>query len=260
LRSTIACLLAPTLALAEQPADESSWDLRAAIYGYFPDIDGTTRFASPIGGEIQIDAHDLVRNTELALMGAFEAQKGKWGVFTDLIYLDLSDSISGSTTLGKGAVPLPPGVTADATLDVEAWISTTAANRRLLSSETNMLDVFVGARFLDVEGTLDLALASPLGPVGAAASSVERDSWNGIVGIKGKYSFGSRDQWFVPYYFDAGAGDADRTSQGSVGIGYTTRVGEVFATYRYFNYEFDTDSKIEDLDFAGPAIGFSHSF
>src|SRR5262245_59257 len=119
-------LLLPGIALAQQPDEQKDWDVRAAVYGYFPNIGGTTRLAAPGGGEIDIDAQDLVRNTHAAFMSAVEAQKGRWGLFADAIYMDVGDEINGSTTLAKGAVPLPPGITADASLDVEANVLTVA--------------------------------------------------------------------------------------------------------------------------------------
>jgi hypothetical protein len=81
-----------------------------------------------------------------------------------------------------------------------------------------------------------------------------------VIGVKGKVSFGNRSQWFVPFYVDLGAGDADRTSQAATGVGYSTRWGEVFATYRYLDYDFKSDSLISDLDFSGPAIGVAYRF
>ena len=253
-------LLLPGIALAQQPDEESDWDVRAAVYGYFPNIGGTTRHAAPGGGEIDIDAEDLVRNTHAAFMSAVEAQKGKWGLFADAIYMNVGDEINGSTTLAKGSIPLPPGITADASLDVEATVLTIAANLRVLDGERSKLDTFAGARGLDAEVTLDSTLSSPLGPIAQAASSAQRDNWDAVIGVKGKLNIGERGRWFVPYYVDVGAGDADRTSQASTGIGFTTRWGEVFGTYRYLDYDLKDDSKIADLDFSGPAIGVSYRF
>ena len=255
LRTAIACLLLPGAAAAQE-----GWEGRVAIYGYFPDVGGHTRLAAPGGGELDIDNNDLIRNTELALMTAVEAQKGRWGVFGDLIYMDVNDEITDSPTLGQGTLPLPPGVTADAAATIEAAVLTVAGNFRVLETERNTFDAFAGIRALGAESTLDVTLSSPLGPVAAASTAVDGDSVNAIVGVKGKVNLGDSGRWFLPYAVDVGAGDADRTSQAVLGIGFTTKRGEVFGTYRYLDYDMQDDSLLSDLDLSGPAIGVAFRF
>jgi hypothetical protein len=246
-------------AVAAQEASEQ-WDVRAAIYAFVPDIGGETRFTAPGGGEFDIQSDDLVRNTELAGMAAIEAQKGRIGFFADLIYMDVGDEITGSTTLGQGSVPLPPGVTADAALDIEATVFTIAANFRVVSTERNTVDAFAGVRTLWAEGTLDATLRSPAGPISSAASTAEDDVLDAIIGVKGKVNLGDTGVWFLPYYIDVGTGDSDRTTQAALGFGRSLRWGEVFGTYRYIDYDFNDDSLLSGLDMSGPAIGISYHF
>lgn len=255
LRTAIACLLLPGISAAQE-----DWEKRVAIYGYFPDIGGHTRFAAPAGGEFEIDNNDLIRNTELAFMGSVEAQKGRWGLFGDLVFMDVADEITSSPTLGQGSMPLPPGVTADAAVTIEAAVLTFAGNFRVLESRRNVLDAFAGVRGLGAESTLDASLSSPLGPVAAMSSTVDDESFDAILGVKGKIGLGDTNRWFLPYYVDVGTGDADRTAQAVLGIGFTTRRGEVFGTYRYLDYDMQDDSRLADLDLSGPAIGFAFYF
>jgi hypothetical protein len=240
-------------------ASAEDWQFRASLYGYFPAIGGTTRFATPVSDidiDIDIDADNLIENTEFAAMGSFEAQRGRLGVFTDVIYMDVGDGINESTSLGRGTVPLPAGVTADASLDVQASAWTLGASLRAVSTSRTTLDVFAGARLLDAEGSLSVALN--IGPRFSAAA--ERDAWDGIVGVKGQVNVGARGQWFIPYYLDVGAGDSDLTSQVATGIGYTAGRAQVFAAWRYLDYDFGSDASIRDLDFSGPALGIAFNF
>jgi hypothetical protein len=252
-----ACALLPNLAAAHSADDD--WGFRASIYGFFPDIGGSTRFPAPGGGDIDIEADDLVRNTEFAFMGSFEAQKGRWGAFTDFIYMDVGDSVSDASSLAQGSAPLPPGLTADAALDIEAEVWTLAVNYRAFSSPEATADVFTGARLLSAKSELKWEFNADFGPFSGPARSgaveAERDSWDGVVGVKGQLRFGSHDQWFIPYYADVGAGDSDLTWQAVTGFGYATRSVEIFATWRYLDYDFGPDAKIADLDFSGPAVG-----
>jgi hypothetical protein len=255
LRVAIASLLLPGIAAAQE-----SWENRVAVYGYFPDIGGHTRFATPAGDEFAIDNNDLVRNTELALMTAVEAQKGRWGLFGDLIFMDVADEIADSPTVGQGAIPLPPGVTASGEATIEAAVLTVAGNLRVLETQRATFDAFAGVRALAAESTLDATLSSPLGVMAAASSTLDDESVDAIVGVKGKVNFGDAGRWFLPYAVDVGTGDADRTSQAVLGIGFTTKRGEVFGTYRYLDYDMQNDSLLADLDLSGPAVGFAFRF
>jgi len=255
LSKAIALLLLPGIGAAQE-----SWEGRVAIYGYFPDIGGEVRHAAPGGGELEIAADDLIHNTEIAFMTSVEAQKGRIGVFGDLVYMNVGDEIQGSPTLGKGAIPLPPGITADAAADIEAAVLTVAANFRLVDTERHMFDAFAGVRGLGAESTLNATLQSPLGPVASASSLVDDESVDAILGVKGKVNLGDSGRWFLPYYIDVGAGDADRTSQAVLGIGFTTKRAEVFGTYRYLDYDMQDDGLVANLDLSGPAIGVAFRF
>ena len=244
--------LLPGLATAAETRAEN-WQFRATLYGYFPSIEGTTRFATPVS---DMEADDLIENTEFAAMGSCEVQKGRFGGFTDVIYMDVGDSIDDATSLGQGSIPLPPGVTADASLDVRAWAWTIAGTYRAVSTARTTLDLFAGARLLDAEA--DLALALNVGP--PLAGQASRDNWDGIVGVKGQLRFGTDGRWFVPYYLDIGTGDSDMTAQLATGVGYTIGHAEVFGAWRYLDYDLGSDAGMKDLDFSGPAVGRSWRF
>jgi hypothetical protein len=241
--------------------EAGGWQFRVIGYGFVPDITGTARF--PAGGTADIDiaAQDLIDNTHLAAMAAFEAQKGRFGGFVDFIYMDVGDSINDAPAIGAGSLPLPPGITADAELDVEATVFTAGFGYRPIATTAATLDVFAGARHLDAKSTLDWAFSAPFGPfVGpaqAGRTSVSGDAWDGIAGVKGELDFGA-GKWFVPFYADAGTGDSDLTWQAVAGLGYRFGQFEAIGTWRYLRYEFDSASRLEDLDMNGPAIGVSY--
>jgi hypothetical protein len=258
-----ACVLAPGIAAAENVDD--NWRFRASLYGFFPDIGGSIRV--PTGGahDIEVTAEDLIQNLEFATMGSFEVGKGRAGAFADAIYFSVGDSISGSTTLGAGAVPLPPGLTADASLDIDAVAVTLAGTYHALSSDSTDLDVFAGARMLDAKAELGWAFNVDLSPLGGppqrGRSEVSDDALDAIAGVKGTRRFGARNQWFIPFYLDAGRGDSDFTWQATTGIGYSAQWadvrGDVFLTYRHLDYQFSSDRMIETIDFDGPAAGIA---
>jgi hypothetical protein len=243
---------------AVQAADDD-WQFRASLYGYFPSIGGETNFPAA-GSEIDISAEDLIENMKFAGMASFEAQRARWGVFVDTLYMDIGDSVSDSTSLGAGA--LPPGITANASLDIEAWVITAAANYRPLATSQSTFDVFAGARLLDAKGELGWSFNVDLSPFGGppqrGATEASDNKVDAIVGVKGRYEFGADGRWFIPYYADAGTGDSDLTWQAAIGIGYSTGRGEVFAAYRHLDYDLGDEGGIASLEFDGPAIGLAY--
>lgn len=250
------------LAADAQEADDQ-WDFRASVYGYFPDIEGAARF--PGADDISIDAEDLIDHTDNVFMGAFEAQRGRLGAFVDVIYLNLGNSVHDTTQVSiGGGTPLPPGVTMDGALNIDAWVWTMAGVYRVYSSDNATVDLFGGARLLNADADLDYAFNVDFGPFSGPARegslSVQGENWDAIVGVKGRNTFGAERQWFVTYYADAGAGDSDLTWQAMVGAGRSFGRFDITAGWRHLEYEFGDDANIENFVFDGPMVGASVNF
>lgn len=251
----VAALL-PTGTLAQ---GTDGWEFKAAIYGYFPTMSGTTTFP-PSGGSssASVDIDTILENLEFTFMGQFEARKGVLGVFTDVVYLDLGNSRSGSRGLTIGERELPAGVTADLEFDLKGWLWTLAGTYRAVSRPDYTLDLLAGARMLDLEQALDWQLAGSVGsvpvPDRSAGRKAELTNWDAVVGVKGRASFGEQRRWFVPYYLDVGAGESKFTWQTTVGIGYSFDWGSVVAAWRYVGYEMKSGKSIEELNFNGPGV------
>jgi len=253
---TIAAI-SPAIVAAQELSDQ--WKFRASIYGWLPVIGGSTTFPAGTGTSINVNADKIIDTLKFTFMGTFEAQKGRWGAFTDVIYLDVGGSKSQTRDLTVGNVTLPAGVTADAQLDIKAWVWTLAGTYRVVSDPGFTMDVLAGARLLDVEEKLGWQFSANLGgiapPPRTGNSELKDNVWDGIIGVKGRLAFGADREWYVPYYVDVGTGDSDLTWQGVTGIGYAFRWGELFAVWRYLDYNLKSGSKIEDVNFNGPAIG-----
>ena len=79
--------------------------------------------------------------------------------------------------------------------------------------------------------------------------------WDAIVGVKGRYAFGTDMKWSVPFYLDVGAGQSDRTTQAAIGIAYQFHWGELGAMWRYLDYNMKSGKQIQDVNLSGPMIG-----
>jgi len=253
-------LLASTGALAQQSASETEpWQFGVSIYGWFPDITGTTAFEPSGGGDFEIDIEDILDNLEFTLMGTFDVRKGRWGILTDLIYMDVGASESGTRDASIGRREIPVNASADIDLDLESWVWTLAGYYRAVDQPGLTLDVLLGARYLDMEQKVEWDITGDVGPVAIPDRSGKvkesLSNWDALIGVRGRFAFGADYAWFVPYYLDVGAGDSDLTWQGFVGIGYAFRWGEVVAAWRYLYYDFPSSKAIDDMSFSGPLIG-----
>jgi hypothetical protein len=253
------CITAALLPVSAAAQTSDKWQFGAAIYGWFPSIDGSTTFPqSTAGSDISIDASTILRALEFVFMGSLEARKGQWGAFTDILYLDLGDNRSETRELSIGGNPLPVGASASVNYDLKGLVWTLAGSYRVVADPAATLDVFAGARLADVEQKLDWAVSGNIGtiplPGRTGNLTVSKKNWDGIVGVKGRLAFGPDRRWFVPYYVDVGAGDSDLTLQAMTGIGYAFQWGDVLAAYRYLDYEMKAGRPISELNLSGPAL------
>src|SRR5437660_1448694 len=111
---------------AAQPAWESGkWQFTATIYGWFPAIDGKVNFPGDLGStDIHVPFHDILDHLKMGGMGALDAHNGRWGVFTDALYLDVGGVKSQRRDFSIGNIVLPAGTTTDLTLDLKSWVWT----------------------------------------------------------------------------------------------------------------------------------------
>lgn len=264
-RALPAILVASVAALpwpvqAQSSTDDWSW--RATIYAWLPDIDGTTRFPSGAGGpSISVDAGQLIDNLDFTFMAALQVRKGRWGGFTDLIYLDEGVSRSGFRDFSLGPNQRPAGVELDANLDLKSWVWTLAGTFTLYDSDRGTTDLLFGARMLDVDQTLNWRFTGNVGgldlPSTSGASTVSGTHWDAVIGVKGLLLFGGDGRWLVPWHVDTGSGDSDFTWQAMAGLGYRFDWGSAVLNYRYLDYDLNSGAGVNDLKFSGPMAGVS---
>ncbi|NJN46434.1 MAG: hypothetical protein HC808_08120 [Candidatus Competibacteraceae bacterium] len=256
-------LLTSSSVLGEQKsADE--WQFGVTIYGWFPSIDGTLLYDAPpdsvgttgSGGNISVDASDILDNLDLTFMGAFEARRGKWSVLSDLIYLKLSNDKNSTLSIGPGS-----GIPINAEVDqvLEAWIVMALLGYAVVQQDQVRMDILGGVRYLSLDADAKLSVNGPLPPTPPPAKLSQSVSlWDGIVGVRGQFDLS--DRWSVPYYADVGTGDSDLTWQVLLGVTYRFDWGDVRLAYRHLAYDQKDDRFIQDAEFSGPALGVGFRF
>jgi hypothetical protein len=251
----------PAAAQAPQaPWNAGQWRFAATLYAYLPTIDGS--LSAPLDSSspsINVDAGTIINDLKFTIMGTFDAHNGRWGVFTDLLYLNVGGNQSKTRDFTIGSTPAPGTATADVNLDLQGLVWTVAGEYRVMSRPEWTLDVVAGARLFDVKPKLSWSLYGDLGPTSvpsrSGGSEATASNWDGIVGVKGGYRFGANREWFVPYYVDVGTGQSDLTWQVAAGVGYSFKWGDVIAMWRYLDYDFKSGSPINDMNFNGPMLG-----
>ena len=262
------CVLAITPMLAkanESTTEEDPWQFIPKIYLWGLGLDATTK----VGKDVTVGFDDLLDTLNFGIMGVFEVRKSKWFAHVDLIYSDLSTdkqaTISGP--IGpRGRGNLNVGVNAD--LDMTQWIVTLTGGRNVWESEALSVDLFAGARYLDLDSETKVKLDAKLaidtrfktfvrGGTREATVSVSENLWDGIVGIKGKVTL--YKNWYMPFYADVGTGESDITWQAAGGLGYDFDGINVVLIYRHLSWHAN-DKMITDLSYSGPMLGAAFHF
>ena len=244
----VGAMLTAMSATSNASDSSADWQFGLDIYGWFPSVSGNLAFSPPDGGgSVDADAEEILDDLKMVFMGSFEARKGNWSGFTDVIYLDLEGDKTKSVTV-------PDGDTQnlfDADLELKSWVWTLAGAYTVWQKQNSHLDLFAGARLLALD--TDLQLTGAGSRQGNLKLSESENIWDVIVGAKGRHAL--NDRWFLPYYVDVGTGDSDLTWQASGGIGYSFGWGDVVLDYRYLEYDQGSDKPVQDLAFGGGRLG-----
>lgn len=220
------------------------WMLGAEVYLWGASIGGDTR----TGDNIDISFDELLKDFEFGFMGTLAATRGEWTLFTDMIYLDVSDDVR--QTVGFN----PARVRVDADIDLKGFVTTAGGAYRFYQSDNSRLNVTLGVRYLwldvDVSGNINEFLRFNFSDSGSV--------WDGVIGLRGKTDL--NDRWYLTYYGDFGGGDSDLTWQALGAINYRCNRYDFVGGYRYLEWEFDNSPYFDDLNLSGLFAGIKFSF
>jgi hypothetical protein len=255
-------------AQSDAPADQ--WTFSITPYLWLPNVNGTLKYSIPPGGagspEVETGPNNYLENLQAVIMISGEVRRGRWSVFTDLIYLGFSDEKSSvkSVDFGGSLVSSSVNVATSSSFRGTAW--TLGTGYAVQTGQPVTLDIFGGLRYFSLEASTDWQLAAAVTGPGAGQTfprtgsiSEGADLWDGIVGVRGRVLLGS-SHWSIPYYLDLGAGSSSLTWQGMLGVAYSFEWGGVTLAYRNLYYDQKDDKLIQDLRFSGPALGATIRF
>ena len=207
-------------------------------------------------------------------MLAGEARYDRFSLLTDIIYLNLSSTESQikSFDFGTTSTPVEGALTTSTSARLQATVWTLAGGYTVAEGAWGNLDLVGGLRLLAVTDTTNFSLALDvtrpdgsiaLGRIGGLSAG--RSVWNGIGGVRGRLYLGDADwfgggKFFVPYYFDVGAGGSNLTWQAFGGLGYQTGRLGVSVGYRFLSFQQNSSSVVQRLTLGGPIIVASFRF
>jgi hypothetical protein len=268
LAPAVACALwalaLPPCATAQVAGDP--WRFAITPYLWLPTIKGDLKYGIPPGSggspEVEFGPADL----EFALMVAGEARKGKWSIFTDYVYVNVSGEGSKITSIDFGGSAVSSSLDAGTRVSLRGSAWTLAGGYTAVDEKHLLLDVIGGFRYFRLDTEVDWQLSaavtgSGVGQTFARSGSLSQDVdlWDGIAGVRGRLKLGDGG-WFLPYYADVGTGSSSLTWQAMGGVGYAFSWGDIGLVYRHLFYDQDDDKLIQDFTFSGPALGASIRF
>jgi hypothetical protein len=265
---TASIFASPAQAQSVVPADE--WKFSITPYLWLPNINGELKYDIPQGGggspEVETGPNEYLQNLQGLMLLSADVRRGRWSVFTDLIYLSFADEESKVKAIDFGGSLVSSSVNLATSTTFRGMTWTLATGYVIQTGMSATLDVFGGVRYFGLKATTDWQLTLDVsGPGGgqtfprSGGISEREDLWDAIIGIRGRVPLGSSD-WSIPYYFDIGAGSSSPTCQVMLGIAYSFKWGEVTLAYRDLYYDQGNDKLLQNFRFSGPALGATIRF
>lgn len=230
--AAVAADVSPLLIGEPRPAEaEGGWTFSVAPYFWIAGLSGdTAQFGMPT---VHIDSSfsDILGNLDFAFMAAGEARYDRFSVIGDVIYTKLS--ADAETPLGILA--------SDVDVTSESFSGLLGLGYAVLDGPDGHLDVVGGIKLWSVETTISLSG----GLLGRREASDSATWVDGVVGLRGKYSF--TPEIYLTGWGLVGGGGADIDWDVALGIGYdfNDRVSAI-AGYRALGVDYSDDGFLFD--------------
>ena len=241
----VMCCLFMTVLPVKAETDSASdrWEFGGSAYFWAAGVEGT----DAAGDELDVSFSDILKDLDGGLMGILAAQKGRWTLIADVIYLSIHQETSSTANL----IGIPAKIDVDVKL--KGFVTTFGAAYRVIENDRTNLDLLAGSRYfkLDVDFDVDVGTSK-------IKYSDSGDVLDGIVGAQAIINLS--EKWYLSLYADVGAGDSKLTWQAWPGFGYRHENVDVVAGYRHLEWETNNGDTFKDLNFSGPMLGVKFRF
>jgi opacity protein-like surface antigen len=228
-----------------QSVSSEKWQFQFSPYFWLASLHGT----GGVGNRtVQVDESfsDIFHSLDFALMGVFEARKGKLIVLTDMEYVAISDD---------KATPGP--FFSNVNAKFKTFIFDPEVGYRVLDNPAKgqSIDVLGGIRVWHVSTELNFGA----GILPALQVQGSRNWVDAIVGLRGKMALSPK--LFATGKFDLGGGGSKFTWQIFAGGGYN--INEKIALiggYRVLDVNYNKNNFVYDMNQRGPIMGLGFKF
>jgi hypothetical protein len=226
----------------EVVASTPRWSFAIAPYFWAAGISGdVAQFGLP---EIEVDADfsDILDTLDFAAMVVAELRYDRFGIFTDLMYVKLSD-----------AAGTPHGILAEEVSVGTSTLAFTAAGQyRIVENPRGSLDLMAGMRVWSNETSVDIR-----GGILGGVSVEESETWvDPLVGAKGRFDL--TDKFYLTGWGMIGgfgvSSDFMWDAMGGVGYEFNDTFSGVLG-YRGTGVDFEDDGFVFDVIQHGPIAG-----
>lgn len=220
-------------ALYTVPANAQNWEFHLAPYLWAAGQNGTIQ-AGPVSGDVDASFSDVIEFVDAGFAGHFEARNPQWGLFGDVFYVKLSDSVN-----------LPVGTLGG---EIKNRILEGGFSYRFADG----VEALFGVR--NQQNKLNLTLPAPIGGV-----SRDRDWTDGFAGLR--WTPVRTDKWSVWVRGDIGTGGSDLVWLASVGGFYHfNKTVSLGVGYRYLDTDYEKDGFKWDVAMHGLLLGLDFAW
>lgn len=234
--AVISALPSPT-ARAE---DRGEWEWMVAPYVWAASIKTDLSVPFPVadGGS----DFSIIDKIDGAFEAHVEAQNEDFGVFADLTYLGLADTVSRQRI--------------DIRTSLDAVLFEAAAVWSPGDGRLKGVELFGGLRYIDVETNVNF---DPQNPVFDTLSIDPGKSYSDFM-LGARYTWAFAERWRLTLRGDGSFGDTEGTWNASIVGQYRVSYGEWLLGYRYLNVEVEDRRNEMELSLHGPMVGFGFVF
>jgi hypothetical protein len=242
------------------------WTFSLTPYVWLPNVDSEFRYQRPngvtVGANPSIHVLDNIDKIRFGATVEGEVRYDRFFALTDILYLSMGGGkgrLGSVDVLGKAdsSVSNLRNYGASASLQTTIW--SLGGGYTLFEGAWGNVDALAGFRLLVVDSTTNYGISALVtGPAGntvpvlgvSGSLSATKDVWNGIGGVRGRIALGE-SRFYLPFYFDVGAGDSKFTWQTNVGVGYRTDFADISLGYRYMNFQQYNSAVVRKLSLSG---------
>jgi hypothetical protein len=233
------------------PARAESFDWLIAPYGWLPGISVDQSGAPDSGGGGGVSGSDILDKTESVFMFRFEAARKRWGLLVDYITLSLADQ----ETIAADP-PFDVSIDVDGELDLD--VAEVAAFYRL-SGKVEGVNFLLGLRQISADQTLFIT------PGFGETRRIDTDTDVTDIFVGARYLHRFDDRWGASIRGDASFGDSEGTINMLASIGYRVAGPFALQLgYRYASISLeekvDSATLTTDITLDGPYLGFVFRF